>query len=414
VTDEFDVAVVGAGPAGCAAAITLARGGGRVLLVDRAKFPRDKCCGDGLTTGALRRLDTLGLDQRDIASFRPIDELAVRSPSGRTVRLPFREAPGVFAAVARRSDLDFALVGLARRRGAHVREETRCVGAVGDGDGSVRLTFDDGSATHARYVVAADGAWSPIRRMLTPLVADRPAHPIARRAEWIAFRTYATGARPEAAQCLWVWFDADLLPGYGWSFPLADGTVNLGICVRRRAGALLATLWESTLNSPFVASLVGPDAVLEAPARAWPIPAGIDGTALASLGGRVLFVGDAACAADPFTGEGVGQALATGVLAAQAIADAAPSPATVAERYRAGVRRSLGRDHLLARWCRGIFSAPLGARVTLRIVDGGDFMRRNVARWLFEDYPRAIVVTPGAWPAAVRRSPGAFADPDTA
>ncbi|MFZ0059334.1 MAG: FAD-dependent oxidoreductase, partial [Acidimicrobiales bacterium] len=98
MSGEVDVAIVGAGPAGCATAITLARTGARVLLVDRARFPRDKCCGDGLTTAAVRRLDALGLDPGDVASFRPARELAVRSPSGRTVLLPLAHGPGVFAA----------------------------------------------------------------------------------------------------------------------------------------------------------------------------------------------------------------------------------------------------------------------------------------------------------------------------
>lgn len=415
MSGEVDVAIVGAGPAGCATAITLARTGARVLLVDRARFPRDKCCGDGLTTAAVRRLDALGLDPGDVASFRPARELAVRSPSGRTVLLPLAHGPGVFAAVARRRDLDAALVALARRSGAKVLEETRCVGVTAAPDGTVGVAFEDGGGARAPFVVAADGAWSPIRRML---IADgpspRPDNPDVRQPPWIAFRAYATGARPAAAERLWVWFQAGLLPGYAWSFPLADGTVNIGICVPRRAGSALASLWAAALASPFVTSLVGPDALLADPARAWPIPAGIDRVALSRLGGRVLFVGDAAGAADPFTGEGVEQALASGTLAARAIAGTPTSPDTAAARYAEGVRRSLGRDHRVSRWCRGLFATPLGARGALRVVDGSDLLRRNVARWLFGDYPRAIAAHPREWAALVRRSPGAFADPDSA
>lgn len=413
MTREFDVTVVGAGPAGCAAAITLARHGRRVLLVDRASFPRDKCCGGGLTTAAVRRLEALGLDPGQVASFRPTAELAVRSPSGRTVRLPFDRAPGVFAAVARRSQLDLALLELARRRGVEILEGTRCVGVAELPDGALRLAFDGGREARAPYVIAADGAWSPIRRMLAPReAASGPERLTARQADWIAFRAYVAGVRPSATERLWVWFDADLLPGYGWSFPLADHTVNLGVCLPRRPGRNLAARWDSALKSPFVQSLVGPAATLEAPARAWPIPTGIDRVELTGLGGRVLFAGDAACAADPFTGEGISQALATGALAAEAIAEAAPSPGTVAHRYRDRVRGSIGRDHRLSRGCRQLFSAPVVARATLRAIDGSDLLRRNVARWLFEDYPRAMVVSPRGWMALSRRTPGAFADPD--
>src|SRR5207245_2807378 len=83
-----DVTVVGGGPAGAAAAITLARAGRDVVLVDRARFPRDKCCGDGLTTGALRRLEQLGLRPESVASWRPIEDVFVRSPSGREAVYP--------------------------------------------------------------------------------------------------------------------------------------------------------------------------------------------------------------------------------------------------------------------------------------------------------------------------------------
>jgi geranylgeranyl reductase family protein len=410
VTGEFDVAVVGAGPAGCAAAITLARGGAHVVLVDRAHFPRDKCCGDGLTTAATRRLEALGFDPGAVASFRPAKELALRSPSGRTVLLPLGQGPGVFAAVARRRELDNALADLARRAGARFVDATRLVALTTTRDGSVRLNFAGGDEATARYVVAADGAWSPIRRMLTP-----PGPPAAaRRPEWIAFRAYVDHVRSVAAERLWVWFRADLLPGYAWSFPLADGAVNLGVCLPQHSGAGLAERWEETLASPFFTSLLGPDAVLAAPARAWPIPAGVGRVGLSGLGNRVLFVGDAACAADPFTGEGIEQALATGTLAAQAIASAASSPETVASSYGDAVRRSIGRDHRVSTWCRGLFETSLGAKSALRLVDSSDFSRRNVARWLFGDYPRAIVTNPRPWARFGRRSPGAFADSDVA
>src|SRR5262245_19303871 len=80
-----DVVVVGGGPAGAAAAITLARAGRDVVVVDKATFPRDKCCGDGLTTGALRELEGLGFDPTSVASWQQVDDVVVRSPSGHEV-----------------------------------------------------------------------------------------------------------------------------------------------------------------------------------------------------------------------------------------------------------------------------------------------------------------------------------------
>ncbi len=80
-----DVLVIGAGPAGIAAAITAQRAGLGVVVIDKATFPRDKCCGDGLTTGALRLLDRLGLPPSSVPSWTPCRDVTLRSPSGRTI-----------------------------------------------------------------------------------------------------------------------------------------------------------------------------------------------------------------------------------------------------------------------------------------------------------------------------------------
>src|SRR5665647_3190735 len=122
--EETDVVVVGAGPAGCAAAIVLRRRGLDVVVIDKARFPRDKICGDGLTTSALRELDDLGLDPADVPSWIQVHDVVVRSPSGHEVVLPLPRDGGTYAAVSRRRDLDAALVAVARANGADIREGT--------------------------------------------------------------------------------------------------------------------------------------------------------------------------------------------------------------------------------------------------------------------------------------------------
>ncbi|MDQ6910596.1 MAG: FAD-dependent oxidoreductase, partial [Actinomycetota bacterium] len=114
---QADVAVVGGGPAGAAAAITLARAGRDVVVVDKARFPRDKCCGDGLTVAALRHLERLGLRPERVPSWQSVTDVCVRGPSGHSVRFPLPK-PGVFAAVATRAELDAALLDVARAEGA--------------------------------------------------------------------------------------------------------------------------------------------------------------------------------------------------------------------------------------------------------------------------------------------------------
>jgi flavin-dependent dehydrogenase len=119
----------------------------------------------------------------------------------------------------------------------------------------------------------------------------------------------------------------------------------------------------------------------------------------------VLFVGDAAAAADPMTGEGIGQALLTGRLAAQAAID---QQSLLGVSYRRAVRRHLVADHRLARWCGQLLGSVKGAETTLRLVDRNDWTRRNFARWMFEDYPRAVLATPRRWHRGMLTPPGAY------
>ena len=118
---QCDVLIVGTGPAGCAAAITARRLGLKVTAIDRAVFPRDKCCGDGLTTLALRELDSLGLTPSG-SSWLTINDAYIRSPSGREVHLQLPQNRGHYAAIVKRVELDAELVDLARNEGTDIRE----------------------------------------------------------------------------------------------------------------------------------------------------------------------------------------------------------------------------------------------------------------------------------------------------
>ena len=146
-----DVVVVGAGPGGTAAAITARDHGCSTVCVDKASFPRDKTCGDGLTTGALRQLEALGLTRRRLvaAGIAPVHETVIVSPTGRRVTLPLPAGEGMYAAVVARRDLDAALIELARRRGVDVREQCT-VEKVAPRDHHVELLLGDGEAVRAR------------------------------------------------------------------------------------------------------------------------------------------------------------------------------------------------------------------------------------------------------------------------
>ncbi|HTD49182.1 MAG TPA: geranylgeranyl reductase family protein [Acidimicrobiia bacterium] len=394
-----DVAVVGAGPGGIAAAITARDHGCSVICVDKASFPRDKTCGDGLTAGALRHLELLGLTRAEFldVGVAQVHETVLISPSGRQVTLPMPTGDGLYAAVAARRDLDAALVALARRRGVDVRE--RCtVEDVTRREDHVVLRCGDGHTLPARYVIAADGHWSPVRRALEP---DTPRD----LGEWHAVRQYFADVNDDR---LWVLFEPDLLPGYAWVFPLPHGGANVGYGVLRadgRTGRDLKELWATLLARPALRAVIGAAARPAEPMRAWPIPTRYDPQRLSD--GRVLFVGDAAGVVDPMTGEGIAQALETGALAGDAVA-AGGTPPAVGARYRRRVGLALGRDLRFASALQSLLRSSLATRAAIAAAGLTPWTRRNFARWMFEDYPRALLLTPDRWRRGAFSAAGAY------
>ncbi|MGH9189469.1 MAG: NAD(P)/FAD-dependent oxidoreductase [Acidimicrobiales bacterium] len=403
---EAEVAVVGGGPAGAAAAITLARSGCDVVVVDRARFPRDKCCGDGLTVAALRELEALGLRPESVPDWQPVEDVWVRGPGSRpAVRFPLPRGMGLFAAVAPRSQLDAALLDVARASGAKVHDGHAMRGAEVSANGdAVDLDVDGVGAVRARFAIGADGAWSPLRHAFG-------AHQPGYLGDWHAFRQYFSGVSGAAAG-LWVWFEPDLLPGYAWSFPLPGGRANVGFGIQRDGKVPVGdmkTIWPDLLSRSKLREVLGASAVPEGRHLAWPIPARVGKLPLTAGGGRALFVGDAAAATDPMTGEGIAQALLTGRRAAEAVLAAGPdNPRSVAARYQADVERELVADHKMSALLSRALGHRKGVRIPLRLAGATGWSRRQFGRWLFEDYPRALVLTPGRWRRGALSQPGAY------
>ena len=166
----------------------------------------------------------------------------------------------------------------------------------------------------------------------------------------------------------------------------------------------MKTLWPDILARPHIRDVLGTGAVPEAPHRAWPIPARVDGVPL--TGPRTLFVGDAAAACDTLTGEGIGQALLTGRAAADCLIRNAPFSSAAAD-YRESIEDELFADHKMAKLCGGLLGNPRVAEMALALVGTNGWTRRNFGRWMFEDYPRAIIATPRRWKRNIFTGPGA-------
>ena len=296
------VIVVGAGPAGSAAAIAACRAGARVILLDRDDFPRDKVCGDGIAADALDVLAGLGVT--GIADGYPaVERLRLVAPGGAEVSRPL---PRVAHTIPREV-FDARLVAAAVAAGAELRRHT------------VRA-LDDELLAGASVVIGADGAGSVVRRGL-----GFPVNPPGHLA--IAIRGYAPSATTEQL----IVTTRNRWPAYAWSFPIGDGTANVGYGEVLRGPALT----KSFLVDRLIELIPGPKAD---GLRAHHLPLS---TSRPPPGrGRFLLVGDALSLINPFTGEGIFYAVLSGALAGQA---AVAGPAQALPGYRRALRARLGR-----------------------------------------------------------------------
>lgn len=307
---RWDLVVVGAGPAGASAALgALAqRADARVLLLDRADFPRDKVCGDGVAPHALDVLEGVGVNGL-LADWpvAPRLRISVTEATGVPVVEQAMERP---AQVVPRAVLDERILRAALDRGAVLRR-ARVRDVHQDGAG-VGVVLSDGEVVRARVVVAADGAHSEVRRALGAAVpAQRPGTTA------IAVRAYAP-VLPEhdGVQVLAFSQDTDR-PSYAWSFPVGDGRANVGfgqlVDARSAAGAAptRARLLER-LEELLPGTTAGAEQV-----AGHPLPLSTGRSGVWSVG-RVLLVGDAASLVNPVTGEGIYYAVLSGVLAGRA------------------------------------------------------------------------------------------------
>lgn len=325
MADRYDVLVVGAGPSGAATAFWLAEAGHRVLLVEKKRFPREKTCGDGLTPRSVRQLHDMGLAD-ELTGFQRYDGLRSMA-HGITLEMRWPDHPVFppYGYVVRRRDLDEMVAGRAVKAGATFRPATEAVAPlIDDGlvGGAVLRNGETGeqSTVRARYVVVADGSNSRFGRALGT-ARDR-SYPLG-----MAVRGYFTSPHHDDP---WIEShldlrdrDGDHLPGYGWVFPVGDGTVNVGV-------GLLSTFsgWRSIntsrLMDAFVATAperwgISPESSC-GPPTGGKLPTGHSVRPL--VGPTWMAVGDAAGSINPFNGEGIAYGYETGRLAAGCLSEA--------------------------------------------------------------------------------------------
>jgi menaquinone-9 beta-reductase len=386
-----DVVVVGAGPAGAACAYWLADAGWDVVVVEKKEFPREKTCGDGLTPRAVRQLADMGLEPALAGSHRYTGLRAFGF--GHFVEMRWPEHPNFpgYGYTITRHDLDGMVAGHAAAAGATLLQGTEVTAPVLDeaADTSgplpaltgVRVTEKGGGTRtiSARYVVVADGSNSRVGRMLG--TARRRELPMG-----MALRGYYTSDRhddPFIESHLDIRdAEGNVVPGYGWIFPMGDGRVNVGVGLlstdKRWKGMNTTDLMDAFVA--FAPSSWGlhPETNL-GPPTGGKLPMGLSVGPRA--GANVVIAGDACGVINPFNGEGIAYGYETGRLAAAALGHAlsGDGEAALAE-YDRELTAAYGPYFKVARAFVHLISHPEAMRVCVGLGMRSELLMKQLLR----------------------------------
>jgi geranylgeranyl reductase family protein len=381
VTSSTEVLVIGGGPAGASAAYWLARYGHDVTIVERKSFPREKTCGDGLTPRAVHQLNEMGLADQ-LTPFHRYNGLRATG-MGRQLELQWPAHPVYppYGYVVRRRELDTMVARNAVAAGATLLEGHEALQPIVD-RGFVRGAVvqpptGEPVEIRARYVVVADGANSRFGRSLGTF----------RTREWpygTAIRTYWESPRHAEP---WIESALDVkdrngnpMPGYGWIFPVGDGTVNIGV-------GLLSTFREfKSVNTTHLLDAyahqvadrweINPEQP-ECKATSGRIPMG--GSVGPKAGPSYLVIGDAAGSVNPFNGEGIDYAYETARMAAQVLHEALDGgDPTALQRYSSLLDDEYGEYFKVAR----LFARVIGRPALMRELTRAGMHSRTLMEWV--------------------------------
>jgi geranylgeranyl reductase family protein len=393
-----DVIVVGAGPAGASTAYHLAQSGVDVLLLEKASFPRDKICGDGLTPRAVKQLISMGFDL-DEPGWQKNKGLRIVG-AGHRLELPWPELASFppYGAVRTRTDLDEILARHAQKAGARLMERTNVTGPVLDERtgrvvGVTAKPVDDRGRRvgdevtyRAPVVVACDGVSA---RMAIAMGIERREN----RPMGVAVRAYYETPRhddPWMESWLELWDgppgQSNLLPGYGWIFGVGDGTANVGLGILNSSKAFQQVDYKQILHTwlattPEEWGFRDENRVGRIGSAA--LPMGFNRKPHYSRG--MLLVGDSGGMTNPFNGEGIDYALEAGETAAAVIIQAlarpdGPARERVLEGYAAAMDAAYGGYFTLGR----VFAKMIGNPTFMKQATKYGLPRQGLMRFLLK------------------------------
>jgi geranylgeranyl reductase family protein len=347
--------IIGAGPGGAAAAVRLAQRGVKdIVLVDKDRFPREKTCGSALSPNGLKIAEELGIGAEVKRLGYHIHSLVVVTPGNREMHLRTTEGAAV---VLLRKHFDNLLVERAKSLGVEFRSEFRASELVRDGSGRVVGVRGKDQEIRADYVIAADGAHSIFSN------DTRPKRTISTLMGWWEGMQFAPGTMEMI-------FDKNLSPLYGWMFPETETRVNIGICMDgegpdgRKTERNVRDVFARFLDDHYAARLAGTRQIGKF--KGHPISYT---TWIRDLGDNgMLFLGEAGRITHNATGEGIFQAMQSGVYAADALADVVTGRATEARawaRYTWQCRQRFTFGFLMGHVLRGALKTPLFDAIAL-------------------------------------------------
>ena len=336
---EFDIAIIGAGPAGCSAALTLQKSNCSVALFEKSSFPRNKICGDGVCD---RSINTL----KEINPAYLEEFLATQKPLRiQNVAIGYKKHSYLldvtsYGYTCRRLDFDNFLFSLVQRDAKNVSVFQNCgIRKVERTDDGLRLYAKNGEMFFTKMLLVCNGATSMIARELTCSQPDKSNL-------GVAVRAYYSGVKDLKDDTIELYFKKELFPGYLWVFPMADGTANVGFgCLVGDLNEDIRSIFEKWISNDENLQRRFAEAKNISPLMGGLIPYSAD--KYDCFGDSFLVCGDAANLIDPITGGGIGSAMVSGYYAAQVAEKCVLNgncSKTGTEEYSKMLQKRVGRD----------------------------------------------------------------------